>query len=687
MKNKLFNVFCLLLVVTMLVSSVGCQPAAPAPAPEKPKAEEAKPSEPTKAPAIEPTKPADSVKEAPKEGTPAAMTLEEVEKKFGAVPKPSKPYVFGGIVKTLVNEHWQQVKAGYLDAAKDFGVQVEVIGADSESDLQQQLDFAETLIGKGVNALSVSPLSTTNLNPALKKAADAGIPIINVDDARITDVPTTFFGADHKEMGILAAKYMIERLPAGSEVAMVEGQAGSNAAIMRKDGFESTIKASQLKLVASQPGDWDRVKALDAATNIMQKNPNVKGIYAANDTMALGVIEAVGGSSIKAGIIVVGTDAVPEAIKDVRDGKLDATIAAFPYKLGYYGLSLALRRLEGQALPAEVKAPMSLVNKDNIEELFPAAGQQKEAPKEGTPAAMTLEEVEKKFGAVPKPSKPYVFGGIVKTLVNEHWQQVKAGYLDAAKDFGVQVEVIGADSESDLQQQLDFAETLIGKGVNALSVSPLSTTNLNPALKKAADAGIPIINVDDARITDVPTTFFGADHKEMGILAAKYMIERLPAGSEVAMVEGQAGSNAAIMRKDGFESTIKASQLKLVASQPGDWDRVKALDAATNIMQKNPNVKGIYAANDTMALGVIEAVGGSSIKAGIIVVGTDAVPEAIKDVRDGKLDATIAAFPYKLGYYGLSLALRRLEGQALPAEVKAPMSLVNKDNIKELFPE
>ncbi len=112
------------------------------------------------------------------------------------------------------------------------------------------------------------------------------MPIVNVDDARITDVPTVFFGADHREMGVLAAKYMIERLPEGSEVALVEGQAGSNAAIMRKDGFESTIKESQLKLVASQPGDWDRVKALDAATNILQKNPNVKGIYAANDTMA-----------------------------------------------------------------------------------------------------------------------------------------------------------------------------------------------------------------------------------------------------------------------------------------------------------------------------------------------------------------------------------------------------------------
>ncbi len=339
-------------------------------------------------------------------------------------------------------------------------------------------------------------------------------------------------------------------------------------------------------------------------------------------------------------------------------------------------------------MPKEVKAPMELINADNIEKYYPSDGA---AAEEAKPAAelkdvMTLDELEALYGPVPKPSKEYTIGGIVKTEVNEHWQEVKKGYLDAAAEFGVKVEVVGADSEADLQQQLDFAETMIGKGVDALSVSPLSVTNLNPALEKAAADGIPIVNVDDARITDVPTIFLGADHREMGVLAAQYMIDRLPEGSEVAMVEGQAGSNAAIMRKDGFETTIKASTLKLVASQPGDWDRVKALDAATNIMQTNPDVKGIYAANDTMALGVIEALGGSSVEAGIIVVGTDAVPEAIEDVRIGKLDATIAAFPYQLGYNGLALALRALEGQAMPKEVKAPMELINADNIEEFYP-
>jgi ABC-type sugar transport system substrate-binding protein len=298
------------------------------------------------------------------------MTLEEVDAMYGPV-KASKEYVIGAIVKTLVNEHWQQVKAGYEAAAKDLGVTVEVVAADSEADLGQQLDFAETLIGKGIDALTVSPLSVTNLDPALEQAAADGIPIINVDDARITNVPTVFLGADHYQMGVLAAQYMIDNLPPGSQVAMVEGQAGSNAGNARKDGFHSTIANSELELVASQPGDWDRVKSLDAAQNILQTNPDVKGIYAANDTMALGVIEAMGGSSVDAGIIVVGTDSVPEAVEGVRTGKLDGTIAAFPYQLGYNGLVLAVRALEGQQLPKEVQASMALVTQENIEEYFP----------------------------------------------------------------------------------------------------------------------------------------------------------------------------------------------------------------------------------------------------------------------------------------------------------------------------
>lgn len=320
------------------------------------------------------------------------------------------------------------------------------------------------------------------------------------------------------------------------------------------------------------------------------------------------------------------------------------------------------------------------------EAAVPAEGEAEEAAAGEVPAEMTLDEIEAMYGPV-QASQNYRIGGIVKTLVNEHWQQVKDGYEDAARDLGVTVEIIAADSEADLAQQLDFAQTLIGRGVDALSVSPLSVTNLDPALEQAAADGVPIINVDDARVTSVPTVFHGADHRQMGVLAAQYMIENLPAGSKVAMVEGQAGSNAGNARKDGFHTTIAASDLELVASQPGDWDRVQALNAAQNILQTNPDVQGIYAANDTMALGVIEAVGGSSVDAGVIVVGTDAVPEAIEAVRSGKLHGTIAAFPYNLGYNGLVLAVRALEGQQLPEVVQANMALVTGDNIEEFFPQ
>jgi ribose transport system substrate-binding protein len=319
---------------------------------------------PTKAPVAEPT-------EAPPVEIAEEMTLEEVEAAYGPMDKASKPYFIGTVVKTLVNEHWQQVKKGYEAAASDLGVEVEVVAADSESNFEQQLNFAQTLIGKGIDALCVSPLSTTNLDAALEQASQDGVPIINVDDARVTNVPVVFMGGDHRQMGVLGAQYMIEHLPEGSKVAMVEGQAGSNAGEARKDGFHTTIQNSNLQLVSSQPGEWDRVTALNAATNILQAHPDIKGIYAANDTMALGVIEAMGGSSVDADIIVIGTDAVPEAIQAVREGRLHGTVAQFPYDYGYNGLVLAVRALEGQKLPAVIHAPMALVTPDNIAQYYP----------------------------------------------------------------------------------------------------------------------------------------------------------------------------------------------------------------------------------------------------------------------------------------------------------------------------
>jgi ABC-type sugar transport system substrate-binding protein len=309
-----------------------------------------------------------------------------------------------------------------------------------------------------------------------------------------------------------------------------------------------------------------------------------------------------------------------------------------------------------------------------------------DATPEATADRATVAELEAALGPVPTPSEQWKICAIEKTLINEHWQQMKKGYEDAAAELGVTVEVQASKDESDLTGQLAIAEAMMQSDCDAFAVSPLSSSNLQPFLDEAKAAGIPVINVDDAKVD--ATVFVGGDHREMGVMAAEYIAEQLPDGGQVAQIEGQAGSPAAQQRIDGYSTTVgEHANLQLVASQPGDWDRLKALDAAANIMRANPDVKAFYANNDTMALGVVEAVANAGKQGEVIVVGTDGVPDAIQSVRDGNMDATIASFPYEMGRTALEVAVRLLEGQDVPATVVSQQELITADNVDEYYPE
>ena len=309
------------------------------------------------------------------------------------------------------------------------------------------------------------------------------------------------------------------------------------------------------------------------------------------------------------------------------------------------------------------------------------------ATKDAAPVArsLTAEQLTQRLGPVPQAGDGLRIGVIEKTLINEHWQEMKRGYEDAAKKYGVEVTVQAAKDENDLTGQLAIADTMLQQDYDVFSVSPLSPSNLGPFLEKAKGQNIPVINVDDARVDS--RVFVGSNHEDMGREAARHFAEQLPKGSEVAQVEGQAGSPAAIQRTRGFKDETQKLGLKLVASVPGDWDRQKSLDVARSILRSNPQVKAIYANNDTMALGVLEALRGANKLGEVQVIGTDGVPDAIEKIRDGELTGTIASFPYNMGYAAVEAAIRLKNGQGVPNVINSRQELVTKDNVDEAFAE
>ena len=320
---------------------------------------------------------------AAQDATPAGgMSVEEI-----AAVKADQPYKLLAVVKTLSNEYWQTMERGYQDAAAEKGVTIDVLSVPTEQDTEQQLNQLQTALAQGYDAIMVSPITPANLIPALVAANQAGIPIINVDErvdpaaaeaagAKLTSV----IASDNRDAGARAAQYMIDNIPDGGKVAIIEGKAGNQSGLDRKEGFQEAIEAAgNFEIVASQPADWDQQRALDAATNILQANPDLVGFYAANDTMALGVVEAARAAGKLDRTVIIGTDAIPAALAAVQAGDMEGTVAQFPAEEARIATSLAILALQGHPVEGFIPSPIELITKDNVAEML--------QPAEATPAA------------------------------------------------------------------------------------------------------------------------------------------------------------------------------------------------------------------------------------------------------------------------------------------------------------
>ncbi|WP_315120376.1 D-allose transporter substrate-binding protein [uncultured Clostridium sp.] len=280
------------------------------------------------------------------------------------------------ILKTLSNPFWVSMKEGIEAEAKAKGVKVDVFAASSEEDVQEQLKLLENLLNKDYKAIGVAPLSPVNLIPAIAQANKKGIYVVNIDEKvdmkelkNAGGSVESFINTDNVAVGEKAAKFITDKLGKdGGEVAIIEGKAGNASGEARKEGAKKVFEGTEgIKLVASQPADWDRSKALDVAANMIQRYSNLKAIYCANDTMALGALQAVQNAGKEGKILVVGTDGAPEAVQSVEDGKLSATVAQDPAKIGATSLNELLKALKDKpTISADKEAEIIAVDSNLI---------------------------------------------------------------------------------------------------------------------------------------------------------------------------------------------------------------------------------------------------------------------------------------------------------------------------------
>lgn len=270
----------------------------------------------------------------------------------------------------------------------------------------------------------------------------------------------------------------------------------------------------------------------------------------------------------------------------------------------------------------------------------------------------------------------------ISTLNNPFFVTLRDGAQQAAKKEGV--ELIVSDAQNDAAQQQDDIQAFITQQVDAILVNPVDSEAVVPAIQAANDAGIPVIALDRGAAGGKIATLIASDNVEGGRMAARELI-RLVGSGPVAQLEGIPGTSAARDRGKGFEEVIEGqSKVRLVASQPANFDRAQGLNVTQNILQANPGIKGIFAQNDEMALGAVRALGdraGSEVK----IVGFDAIEDALKAIQDGRMNATIAQQPAKMGSLGVQNAIKVIEGERVPKNIPVEVRLVTEENVSEFL--
>jgi ribose transport system substrate-binding protein len=273
------------------------------------------------------------------------------------------------VVKTLNNPFFIDMQHGAEAAAKAQGVELTVQAAEREVDVERQVQIIENLIQRRVAALIISPSGSREIVEVIVKANQAGIPVIIVDtraDAAELKAAggkiATFIGSDNYEGGKLAGHFMAERMKGQAKIAVLEGIPGHETGDARLRGFRDALAGQPgMQIVASQPANWERDQGFNVAQNLLQAHPEITGLFAASDLMALGAVEAIATAGRTGTITVVGFDALDEARQAIKKGTMAATVAQNPAKMGATGVAWAARILHGETPPPEVAIPIELV--------------------------------------------------------------------------------------------------------------------------------------------------------------------------------------------------------------------------------------------------------------------------------------------------------------------------------------
>ncbi len=283
------------------------------------------------------------------------------------------------------------------------------------------------------------------------------------------------------------------------------------------------------------------------------------------------------------------------------------------------------------------------------------------------------------------PAKPKI-ALVMKSLANEFFSTMADGAKkhQAAHSADYDLVINGIKNETDLAEQANLVEQMVAQQVNAIVIAPADSKALVSVLKRAKDAGILVINIDNKLDADVLTqanliiAYVGPDNREGAKIVGVALAKQLQSGDKVAIIEGVPTAFNGQQRRLGCEDAMKAAGMIIVSTQSGSWEMEKANGVAAAMLSEQPDLKAILCANDNMALGAVAAIQAAGKTGKVLVVGFDNISAIKPLIEKSQVVATADQHGDQLAVFGIEAALKILKGQAPPADQTTAVDLITK---------
>ncbi|SDM29693.1 D-ribose ABC transporter substrate-binding protein [Halarsenatibacter silvermanii] len=273
-------------------------------------------------------------------------------------------------------------------------------------------------------------------------------------------------------------------------------------------------------------------------------------------------------------------------------------------------------------------------------------------------------------------AEAYDVGLAISTLENPFFVDLADGAEETAEELGVNLTVV--DAGDDAATQMNSVEDLVIQGMDLVAINPVDGDAIVPAIEEADMMNIPVITVDRGAETDV-TAHIASDNVEGGMMAAEYIADQLENEGRLIELEGVPGTSAARERGEGFNEVMDEIEgIEIIDSQPADFSRSEGMSVMEDLLEAHEDIDAVFAHNDEMALGAIEAIDAAGLTDEIMVVGFDAIDDALTAIEDGTLEATIAQQPEEMGRLTVEMAVQLLDGEEVDEFVPVPLELITQ---------